>query len=71
MTDLERALGQYVLYRIFLRRTEPEREMHLAVPQDVLEDLFRRDAGQGFLADERGKVFGFDPEQEEIREWLP
>lgn len=71
MADMERALGQYVLYRIFLRRIEPDRELYLAVPQDVLEDLFQRAPGQGFLEDEQGKVFGVDNEREEIKKWLP
>ncbi len=71
MTDMERAIGQYVLYRIFLKRTEPDRVLYLAVPQDVLEDLFQRVPGQGFLEDEQGKVFGVDNESEEIKKWLP
>ena len=71
MADMERALGQYVLYRIFLKRTEPDRELYLAVPQDVLEGLFLRTPGQGFLEDEQGKVFGVDNEREEIKRWLP
>jgi hypothetical protein len=50
---------------------EPARELYLAVPQDALEDAFRRASGRGFLEDERGKVFGFDRDSEEIREWLP
>jgi len=71
MADMERALGQYVLYRIFLKRTDPERELYLAVPEDVLEDLFQRVAGRGFLEDEDGKVFGVDNTNEEIKKWLP
>ena len=71
MTDRKRAIGQYVLYRIFLKRTEPDRVLYLAVPQDVLEDLFQRVPGQGFLEDELGKVFGVDNESEEIKTWLP
>jgi len=71
MADMERALGQYVLYRIFLKRTDPERELYLAVPEDVLEDLFQRVPGRGFLEDEGGKVFGVDNANEEIKKWLP
>ena len=71
MADMERALGQYVLYRIFLKRTDPERELYLAVPEDVLEDLFQRVPGRGFLEDEDGKVFGVDNTNEEIKKWLP
>lgn len=71
MADLEQALGQYVLYRIFLKQTEPTRELYLAVPQDTVEDLFRMAIGRGFLEDERGKVLGYDGDTEEMREWLP
>ena len=30
IADLENALGQYVLYRMALRRVEPDRELYLA-----------------------------------------
>jgi hypothetical protein len=36
IADLEDALGQYILYRMALRRTEPGRELYLAVPQPVV-----------------------------------
>lgn len=71
MKDLEQAIGQYVLYRIFLRRLEPDRELYLAVPQDVVEEVFFEDYGQGFVEDENGRLFGFDVEREEIVTWLP
>jgi XisH protein len=32
IADLEEALGQYVLYRMVLRRAEPDRDLYLAVP---------------------------------------
>lgn len=70
MKDLEQAIGQYVLYRIFLRRVEPDRELYLAVPQDVVEEVFSEEYGQGFLQEEQGKLFGFDIESEEVTEWL-
>ena len=71
MKDLEQAIGQYVLYRIFLRRLEPDRELYLAVPQDVIEEVFSEDYGQGFIEDEHGKLLGFNVEREEVVEWLP
>ncbi len=45
MKDLEQAMGQYVLYRIFLRRVEPDRELYFAVPQDVVEEVFSEEYG--------------------------
>jgi hypothetical protein len=71
VNDLEQALGQYMLYRIFLRRKHPLRELYLAVPQDIINDLFRQVIGEAFLTEEDGHIFGFDAEKEEIIEWLP
>jgi hypothetical protein len=71
MRDLESAIGQYIAYRILLRRLEPERELYLAVPQDTLFTLFQRPVGAGFIEFEQGKVIGYDPESEEIVQWLP
>lgn len=35
LDDLEKALGQFILYRTVLQRLEPDREMLLAIPYDV------------------------------------
>lgn len=40
MTELERAVGQYGIYRTFLRRLSPERELFLAVANDIWQDFF-------------------------------
>jgi hypothetical protein len=72
IADLEDALGQYVLYRMALRRTEPERELFLAVPQPVVVNQFQsRELWRAFFTDENGRVLGYDPETEEIILWLP
>jgi hypothetical protein len=71
IADLEGAVGQYVFYRWLLRRLEPERKIYLAVPDSVIQSLFRRPIAEGFLTDEKGLVFGFDAEKEEITTWLP
>jgi hypothetical protein len=39
--DLEDAMGQVVLYRYLLRRSQPERELFLAVRKDVYEKRHR------------------------------
>src|ERR671914_1261155 len=45
MDDLEKALGQYVLYRAVLAEKEPNRALYLAVPKDVL-DIFEQPLGR-------------------------
>lgn len=72
IADLEQAVGQYVVYRMALRRLDPGRELYLAVPQDVVSNQFqKRELWQAFLTDENGKLFGYDAEREEIIQWLP
>jgi hypothetical protein len=72
IADLEAALGQYVLYRMALRRSEPSRELYLAVPQSIVVNQFQsRELWQAFLTDEQGKILGYDVESEEVVQWLP
>lgn len=72
ITDFEEALGQYVLYRMALRRTDTERTLYLAVPESIVVNQFRqRELWQAFITEENGKVLGYDAENEEIVEWLP
>lgn len=37
--DLEKALGQFILYHDILSQSEPDRCLYLAVHEDVFEDL--------------------------------
>lgn len=72
IADLEQAVGQYVVYRMALRRLQPDRELFLAVPQDVVVNQFQhRELWQAFLTDESGKLIGYDADKEEIVQWLP
>ena len=49
--DLEVALGQYLLYLPFLRAQEPDRQLYLAVPGEVWQNVFEEPIGQGLLAE--------------------
>ncbi len=69
MADLERALGQFTLYRTVMQEIEPGRELFLAVPQKVMEELFLDDLGQLLLRNNLAQVLSFDPEQEVIIQW--
>jgi len=44
--DLEQAIGQYLLYRSWLRRTEPERLLHLAVDTEAALGVFEQEFGR-------------------------
>ncbi len=63
MNDLERALGQFVLYRAILSEKEPSRILYLAVPDHVLEEVFDEPIGQILQRDQSLHVLGFEPKK--------
>ncbi|PHM10325.1 element excision factor XisH family protein [Nostoc sp. 'Peltigera malacea cyanobiont' DB3992] len=68
--DLEKALGQYILYQDILIELEPERMLYLAVPNRVFDDLFEEPIGKLLLRNHRLKLITFDPKQEVIKQWI-
>lgn len=71
IADLEQALGQYILYDDILKRTEPKRELYLAMPLSAFADLFEGDQfGQILLENNRLKLLVFNPQSEDIVQWL-
>ena len=69
MADLEKALGQFVLYRTVMQEIEPERVLYLAVPQKIMESLFQDDLGRLLFQQRLIQVFSFDPSEEVLVEW--
>ncbi|MEG4338160.1 MULTISPECIES: element excision factor XisH family protein [unclassified Microcoleus] len=70
--DLEKALGQYILYQKILEQTEPERTLYLAIPAMSFEELFIEDKfADILLVDNHLKLIVFNPQIEEIVKWIP
>jgi hypothetical protein len=70
MTELERAVGQYGIYRTFLKRLSPERELFLAVALDIWQDFFLKPAVQDIIADHQISILVFNPDIEEVIQWI-
>ncbi|MBS1790634.1 MAG: XisH family protein [Acidobacteria bacterium] len=70
MTELERAVGQYGIYRTFLKRLSPERELFLAIALDIWQDFFLKSAVQDIVADHQISILVFSPEIEEVVQWI-
>jgi hypothetical protein len=70
ISDLEKALGQYILYQDVLAEIEPERVIYLAIPDDVFRDLFEEPIGKLLLKNRRLKLISFDSKQEVIKQWI-
>jgi hypothetical protein len=71
LDDLEKAVGQYILYHDVLVRVEPDRILYLAVNEERCVDLFEEPIGQLLLDNQRVRLIVFDPQTEEIRKWTP
>lgn len=68
--DLEEALGQIVLYRFLLRENEPDRELHLAIREDVFQNFLTLPHVAALLKAEQVRLIVFDPQTEEILQWI-
>lgn len=71
MDDLEKAIGQYILYHDVLKKIEPDRELFLAVSEETFTDLFQEPIGTLLLENGRARLLVFDPQTEVIRQWTP
>ncbi len=70
VTELERAFGQYIIYRFVLQRQDPERTLFLALPVDAYESLFNEEDERDLARVNDVKLIIFDPENGNIVEWI-
>lgn len=71
VTDLEKALGQYILYQDILEETEADRVLYLAIRQSTYKELFCVPIGMLLLKKSRLRLIVFNPKTEEIVQWIP
>ena len=69
ITDLEQALGQYTLYQSWLRRTNPERLLYLAVDTETARGVFDATFGQIVAEDPELRLLVIDMPAERIMTW--
>ena len=71
INELERALGQFILYADVLSEREPERTLYLAVPRSFVDLVLEEPVGELLLRKGRLRVVLFDLQREEIVQWIP
>ena len=69
LVDLQQAIGQYQVYRSWMRRTEPERRLYLAVDIDTAATVFDAAFGQSVADDARIELIVVDVRAERIVVW--
>jgi len=70
VSELERAVGQYGIYRTFLKQVNPERTLFLAIALDIYQDFFLQPAIEEIVADHHIHLIVFEPETQEIVRWI-
>ena len=70
MTDFYKALGQYQLYLLALRRRFPDRVLYLAIPEESYQILVNDDVLEEFLLELSLKIIIFNPDSQLIVKWI-
>ena len=70
MNELEKAVGQYIIYRTFMQADYAERELYLAVSVDVYQGIFQRPAIQDVITEQRIHLLVFEPDLAEVMQWI-
>lgn len=68
--SLENALGQYELYRIYLKRAAPEDKLYLAVSEAVYTGQFLRPGFAVVVEEKTLPLLVVDTENEEVVRWI-
>lgn len=69
LTDFQHALGQYLLYRSWMRRTDPDRQLYLAVDVETAAGVFAEEFGRSVADDVHIRLIVVDMAAERIVEW--
>ena len=70
MNRLEQALGQFQVYRIYLRQVAPDEKLYLAVDRVSYEKQFSRKSFQRIVEDYKLSLVVVDIPLEEIFQWI-
>ena len=70
VNDLEKAVGQYVMYRELIARKESERLLYLAISTETYEGIFTEPLGQLMIETQHLKLLIFDEIQEVVEQWI-
>jgi hypothetical protein len=70
VSDLQHAVGQYVMYQSVLDHLEPVRKLFLALPGDAYDGIVSEQLGQLTLARAAPRLLVFDPIDRRVLRWI-
>lgn len=69
--EFHQAIGQYVHYRMVLRRLQPERLPYLALPDEIYERFFQMDFFRDSLEENQIHLLLVNANTAEVTQWIP
>jgi len=70
ISEFHTAIGQFMNYRLALSQKEPEREIYLAVPEDIFDSFFETPFGLLAITEYKLKLLIYDEKKEVIIKWI-
>ncbi len=70
ISEFEKAVGQFIIYRFAMRKKEPERQLFLAVELGIYENFFVNPEVLELIETEDLKIVVFDKLKEVIMRWI-
>lgn len=70
LSELEKAVGQFIIYRFAMRREDAERELFIAVGEKIYNKLFVHPDVIELIESEDLKILIFDEAKEVIVRWI-
>jgi predicted RecB family endonuclease len=70
LSELEKAVGQFIIYRFAMRREEPERELFIAVGEKIYNKLFLHPDVIELIEAENLRIIVFDEVKQVIVRWI-
>jgi len=70
MYDMERTLGQYVVYLAFLEKIDPERQLYVAVSHITFDTIMQGEAMKMLMEANNMRLIVVQTEREEVLQWI-
>lgn len=70
INELEKAIGQYMLYAAILMEKEPHRILYLAVPKSAYYGVFAKPIVNQFVKSQKIRFIIFNEFEERITQWI-
>lgn len=67
--NLQRAIGQYGMYRFVLSHTDPDRRLYMAVDEETYATVLTEPFGQAMVAEFGIRLIVFDPDARRVLRW--